>query len=129
MGFETTHLFKRLELWVETDGDTTVEVYTDKPGDDLSVRHTEMFDTSDTTTGRRTFRVRLPADVRGKLYRIRVMPSSVMRLHGGRILVKPMSSTRRTAWHWRALPIPETPSFFSDFPRSYFGRCLLWPLA
>lgn len=38
-----------------------------------------------------------------------------MRLYGGRVYAKPLSSNRRTAWQWFRLPIPETPPGYADF--------------
>ena len=115
MPFQTTHLFKYLELFADTAAPALVEFYTDQPGDALAVRHSESFDTEDTTTGARTVRIRLPGDARGKLVRVVISPTGVMRLYGARVYAKPLSSTQRTGWQWHALPVPPTPQTFADF--------------
>ena len=115
MPFETTHLFKYLELFVDTAAPALVEFYTDQPGDALAVRHSESFDTEDTTTGARTVRIRLPGDAKGKLVRVVISPTGIMRLFGARVYAKPLRSTQRSGWQWRPLPVPPTPENFADF--------------
>lgn len=116
MAFETVHLFQQVELDTDTEGDMTFEFSTDVPGDALTIKHTEIFNTDRTTPKRRTVNIRLPGTTRGKVYKGRISGAFVCRLFGARVFAKPIGKPEPTGWNWYPLPMEGTAELYSETP-------------
>jgi len=124
VGFETLWLFRYLELDCDTDAPVNLNVLTDKPGDVIYVKRSQSFNTEDTTTGRRTVRIRFPGFAKGRLLQVRMEPLGVMRLYGARVYAKKLGV--RAQWAWYALPVVPTPDLWSTFGIPIPGVQDLW---
>ena len=112
MAFETVHLFRRVEFDIDTAGEATFTLSTDQPGDEVASRHTATINTDLTTTGRRTVKVRLPGNVRGKLYKAKLAGAGILRIYGGRIEARAIGLAGNAAWQWHPMPIVGTPELY-----------------
>ena len=112
MAFETVHLLKWVEFEIDTDGTYTFELKTDQPGDAMAVRMTRDFNTEDTTTGRRTVRLRCPGSCKGKLLRAKLWGLVVGKIYAGRVWARPIGGTAGN-WEWYPLPIRPTAEPYS----------------
>lgn len=80
---------KCLELDLDTDGNVSAEILCDLPGNNLTIRGGDTFDTTSTTTGRRMMRIPTEPYLEGRLWRVKLRGSSAMRLYGAKLEVKP----------------------------------------
>ena len=118
---EIITLFGILELTLDCTGAGTAYLSTDLPGDLMAVQETKQITT---TTTRRVFRWRLKPSTKGRLYRLKVVPtgSAIIRLYGGRLWARPITvasgynEQMAPGWQWFAIPIPATPEEWAAVP-------------
>jgi hypothetical protein len=103
---EHVALFGIIELQYHATNGGTLTLSTDLPGDAMAVRETRTLPT--TAGSRRVIRFRLSGNTKGRLYRVKVVPTGngIIRLYAGRIWARLLPSPQ---WQWYAIPIPETP--------------------
>lgn len=88
MGIEGVKDFAELQIDVDTDGQVAVNTFTDLPGQAMANRHSEVIDTTATTTGRRM--VNMPLDSQqGHYLQVKLSGSVAYRLYAIRARVRP----------------------------------------
>jgi hypothetical protein len=110
MGFERLKIFRKVELDIDTEGPMTVQVYTDLPGQDMRLRHSETINTEETTAGRRTVTVRMPGWLKGRLMKLRLAGVAVVRLYAARVRARTVGGA--DSWAWYPVPVEVTPDTF-----------------
>lgn len=103
MGFERVAIFGLLDVELESASGGLIQLYTDLPGNAMSVRETRGY----VPTGRRVLRYRLSPATKGHLYSLRVTPNfgGVTYLYGARIWARILPGQ---AWDWYTVPVPPT---------------------
>ncbi|MBM3744160.1 MAG: hypothetical protein FJW34_00010 [Acidobacteria bacterium] len=99
-----------MALDLDTSGEVTVYVYTDLPGEDMRLRHSETVNTELTTTGRRKAEVRLPGTIKGRYMQLKVGGAAEVRLFAARVLARVLGSS--DPWTWYPVPVELTPELF-----------------
>lgn len=102
-------LVRIVELTVATTGALTLNVYSDQPGNTMTLRETRTVDTS-ATSGRRVARFRLAGTTRGRLFRWELSGFAACRFYDGRVYAKVGAAD----WAWYALPIAPTPEAWAE---------------
>ena len=113
MSFETVYLFGQVELEIDTEGPLLFEFWTDVPGDKLTLKHSELFNTNLTTPKTRPVNIRLPGATRGKVYKGKISGNVVGRLFGARVWAKAIGKPDATGWAWHSLPMDLTPELYA----------------
>jgi hypothetical protein len=116
-GDERVKLYKRLEVDLASDGGATIHVYTNASG-----VMTRVYTTTVNTAGnRKTLKLGLPLNTRGRLLRIEVLSSQPVRLYRLRVWLRVTAVEATWAWanyplegspelpEWVTLPLPEIP--------------------
>ena len=106
MGFERVWQLREIELLLETDAPASFQLSTDLPDHDITPKFSASVDTSQSTAGRRTVRLRLPGHIKASLFQPRLAPSGTCRLYGARAFGKALGS--RTGWAWLDFPVRQT---------------------
>ena len=114
MGFQTCKLYREIELDVDiaTAASGTLTVYTNFPGNVMALRHTA---TIAATSGRAPINVRLPGTCIGKLIRLKLSCTGIVRLYGSRVLAKEIGTpdAEPPAWGWFPVYVEQTPEEFA----------------
>lgn len=124
MGFEAVWLFREFELDVDTSGAMTFALKTDLTENDLLSRYSTTFNTEATTTGRRTIRLQLPGNIKGRLEQIRISGASTMRLYGMRVWAKPLGG--QVPWAWYAIEVVPTPDGYGAAKIPFIPSDIEW---
>lgn len=104
-GSERVKLLKEIECVYQAEGEATLTVSSDLPGDALVVRATYNLPT---TTGEESIKLRVPADVKGRLWQVDITPTGTLRLEAIRFFMKFIGSPNSTSWDWIPLPVQST---------------------
>lgn len=103
LGTERVKDFKKLEIELQTDGASTLTVWTDQAG-----TITEQFSTTLNTSGNReAVKIPLTPGIRGRLLQVEIAGNGV-RLFAGRVWWRPLNEPQ-ARWEWASLPIEPTP--------------------
>jgi hypothetical protein len=91
---ERIQMCKRIE--VDQVGEVTIKIWTDEPNG-LALRYTY----NGTMTGRSIFEFTLPPNVRGRLYRVDVLPVGEARVYAVRGWMRSVGDAQPGVWEWR----------------------------
>lgn len=140
-GDERVKLIKEVEVVCDTDGPATFRVYTELPNQSMVLARQEMFNSEDTTTGRRTFKLRMPGNVSGRLIRAEVEAgSSPCRILSARARIRVVGEASNWTWvdfpmaqgslvrQWIDLPVKPTPALaeWVDLPIKQTAHIYEW---
>jgi hypothetical protein len=100
-GIHVCHLVEEIELDLDTDAAATLSILSEIPGSNQASRQSWTVNTETTTTGRRPWNERT-VPIRGQILEVRLAPSGVCRLFGGRIKLRGLGG----AYDWQWVPLP-----------------------
>lgn len=120
-GGEQVKLAKKLEVDLASDGATTINVYTNAGGP-LALVYSSI---QNTAGARKTLKLSLPLNTRGRLLRLEVLSAQPVRLYNLRAWIRTTAAEANWAWanypledstplpEWTDLPAPPTPNDFT----------------
>lgn len=110
-GTERVKWCRKLEI--DLNGTVTLNLYTDEPAP-LQIAFTQTI----STTGRQTVKVRLPQNIRGRLWRIDLSTTATARVYAIRGWMRVIGEAAPMDWNWQsfALEASETLPAWVDLP-------------
>jgi hypothetical protein len=103
---ERIKMIREFEVVYSSTGTAAMTIYTDLPGTGaLALRVTK---TLAATTGEQSAKVRVPADLWGRLIQIYITPTTDFQLEAIRARMKSIGEPNASGWAWVALPVVAT---------------------